>query len=233
MSHAPNSGASGPQRSRRSRVGCLLAVAVAAGAVGLGAWAVYEWAVSRGPAPDWSENALGAIGADHPRDRRHLIRPFLVEEADVDVLLGLVGRPDAAPAPAYVVLIRKLAPPPSGIGLRSAHAGMDFDFTVVSSVTWNPPAGEPLSVEYDQRWEPFGERFRIDGTEYPLESGRLFLVDPTVRPHAVVQVGADVREALPDQRWDRGQREGARKAVAELRARHPAVRDFLGRPDGP
>ena len=96
VSHAPGSKAVTPRRPRWACAGCLL---VAAAAVGLGARAVYRWVIAGPPAADWSENALGNIGADHPDDRRHLIRPFLVEEPDLDVLLGPVGRPDAPRRP--------------------------------------------------------------------------------------------------------------------------------------
>ena len=79
------------------------------------------------------------------------------------------------------------------MALRSANAGVDFDFMVGSSVTWYPPADKPLSVEYDQRWEPFGERLRIGGTEYPLGSGRVSLVDRAAHPQTGAQVGASGR----------------------------------------
>jgi hypothetical protein len=202
----------------------LIAVLVAC-PLAVGAWFLY-----RESTPDWSENALGEIfGAEHPWSG-NMMRPFLVEDDHADTLLGLVLRKDAAVAPAYVVLIKKPNPDPArqGISSRSGRASMDEDFKFTSHVGWSYPAGNSLSIEYDQSLQPFAERFAIDGQTYDLASGRVFLVDPAMPPHKVVQVNADVREVIHGQKWHRQQRAAAKKAVELLRAQHSSVNDFLG-----
>jgi hypothetical protein len=222
MSIAPEPVSPAPQAHRR-RWPKLLAIA----GVVVCALALVAWAIHRHFTPDWSENALGEnFGADHPWTG-NTIRPFMLEGEATDVLLGLVHRPDNPLAPTYVVLIKKPVPRPSGIGSRSGGASIDVAFTMKSGVGWSYPSGETLSVEYEQRREPFGESFLIDGQSYPLESGRVFLVDLAAQPHKITQVDADIRETVLGQNWQRRQREEAKKAIEQLRTRYPVVQEFL------
>ncbi len=158
-----------------------------------------------------------------------MIRPFLVEGEKTDILLGLLRRPDISLAPTYLVVIKKPVPAPSGASSRAGGATIDPAGTMKSSLRWAYPAGENLSFDYEQTRDPRNERFLIDGKVYPLEAGRVFLVDRTAQPHKVTQVEADIRELAPGQNWQRRQREEATKAVEQLRARVPAVQAFLAR----
>jgi hypothetical protein len=224
MSNSPEAAGPAPQRPRRRWPLILAFAVVVACALSLGGWAIYRYF-----APDWSENVLGEnFGADHPWTG-NTIRPFLVEGEKPDVLLGLVLRPDTPLAPAYFVLVKKPVASRSAIDGRWGGANIEADFTMNSAVGWTYASGEKLSVEYEQRREPFSERFVIQGNSYPLESGRVFLVDATAKPHRVTQVDADIRETVPGQSWQRRQREGARNAIEQLRERYPAVQTFLAR----
>jgi hypothetical protein len=211
----------------------LLPLAGVICALAFGGWLVYREFTLFWSDDDWSENALGEIfGADQPRSG-NTIRPFLVEEEKTDILLGLVRRPDMPLAPTYVVVIKKPVPAPSGSSSRAGGATIDPAFTMKSSLRWAYPSGENLLVDYEQTRDPRNERFLIDGKVYPLEAGRVFLVDRTAQPHKVTQVGANIRELAPGQNWQRRQREEARKAVEQLRARDPAVQAFLAPAQAP
>jgi hypothetical protein len=222
MSNSPEAAGPAAQLPRRWWPKLLALAGVFVCALSLGGWAIY-----RHFAPDWSENSLGeSFGADHPWTG-NTIRPFLVEGEKADVLLGLVLRPDMPLAPTYFVLVKKPAASRSGIDGRWGGASIEADFTMNSAVGWTYASGEKLSVEYEQRREPFSERFLIEGQPYPLESGRVFLVDTTAQPHRVTQVDADIRETAPGQSWQRNQREAVKNALEQMRARHPAVQTFL------
>jgi hypothetical protein len=197
-------------------------------ALAYGGWLVYRNWTPDWSADDWSENALKSFGSDQRRSGNS-IRPFLVEEENTDILLGLMRRPDMPLAPTYVVVIKQPVPAPSGSSSFTGAASIDPAFTMKSGVRLGYPAGESLSVDYEQTRAPRNERFLIDGNLYPLESGRVFLVDRTAPPHKIAQVGADIREIVPGQNWQRRQREATRKAIEQLRLRCPAVQTFLNR----
>jgi hypothetical protein len=223
MSNSPGTEVPSPPRRRWLKILALIAAVVVC-ALGVGAWFSY-----RHFGPDWSENALGeGFAADHPWTG-NTIRPFLLQGENTDVLLGLAARPDVPLAPTYVVLIKNPASASAERGSHSVGAAIESDFTMKSNVGMSYLLGKNLSamsVVYEGRREPSTESLSIDGVVYTLESGRVFLVDWTVLPRKITQVDADVREILPDQNWQRRQREGAKKAIDRLRDR-PAVRVFF------
>ncbi len=150
--------------------------------------------------------------------------PYWLKD-DRAFLLGAVEYPEQPLAPAFFVLVRLPA--------------QEDDYSVGGSASVSPPdqadawnvlhvstGGGPV-IRYRVLKETAREVFLIGGERFALANGRVFVVDQTVKPSAVLQLKADLADLFGAAPFRQPTRDAFAAALEKLRLDQEPVRKLF------
>jgi hypothetical protein len=198
----------------------LGAVALVVLLISLVAWDVYERFAKNTAPPDVEEAShIGPASTGDSGGTSSLKAPYWMKGKRL-VLSGYAEYPGRPYGPAYLILLRKTDPQKKHWATQVGTGGSS---KVHLHVEFEASKGQPFWLKSDLGLGQVIEQVRLGETSYPLEDGRLFLVDLGTLPVSVTQLKVDIANLLPK---EDAKKDDLAKAVQQLQDGNETVRQF-------